>query len=116
MADDFTASSERPRRTAEYARATTYEAASVDGVVEAVADGRGRLTGLRLTGRLGTIDPEELSSLLAETMNDALDQARAGSREALLEALPERVRTDVEDAGPRRRRAARAYRRASSRR
>jgi DNA-binding protein YbaB len=98
MADDLSASAERLQRTAEYAQATTYEAASADGIVEVVADGRGRLTGMRLTGRLGAMDPDELSSTLAGAMNEALGQARAGSRTALLEALPERIRGDVQAA------------------
>lgn len=97
VADDLAASSARLQRAAEFAQAVTYEAASPDGLVEVVADGRNRVTSLTLTAPVSGMAPGELDRILTGALNDALEQARKGSQEALLDALPDRVRRDVEE-------------------
>ena len=97
VADDLAATSARMQRAAEFAQAVTYEAASPDGLVEIVADGRNRVTALTLTAPVSGMEPDELGRILTAALNDALDQARKGSQAALLDALPDRVRRDVEE-------------------
>lgn len=97
VADDLAASSARLQRAAESAQAVMYEAASPDGLVEVVADGRNRVTSLTLTAPVSGMAPGELDRILTGALNDALEQARKGSQEALLDALPDRVRRDVEE-------------------
>jgi DNA-binding protein YbaB len=97
VADDLAATSARMQRAAEFAQAVTYEAGSPDGLVEVVADGRNRVTALTLTAPVSGMEPDELDRILTGALNDALEQARKGSQEALLDALPDRVRRDVEE-------------------
>jgi DNA-binding protein YbaB len=97
VAADLAATSARMQRAAEFAQAVTYEAASPDGLVEIVADGRNRVTALTLTAPVSGMEPDELGRILTTALNDVLGQARKGSQAALLDALPDRVRRDVEE-------------------
>ena len=95
--------SDRLQSAADGARSGDYRAADADGLAEVTVDGRPRVVELRLHPDALRSQPEELDQLLTGLLNDALGQARAATQQALLDALPGRLRADVEQAsgGPR---------------
>ena len=96
MAEDLQESGRRLQDAVDSAQAGSYRAASPDGGIEATADGRGRITGVRLAPGVRREDPDRLGELLTATLNDALRQARHGTQQAMLEALPGALRREVE--------------------
>jgi DNA-binding protein YbaB len=98
IAEDLDESGRRLQRAVERAQDATYPATSPDGGIEVTADGRNRVTAVRFGDRLPRADQDHLDDLLTGTLNDALERARAGTREALLDALPVATRRDLEDA------------------
>jgi DNA-binding protein YbaB len=86
------------RHAVEDAQALEYLAADPDGLAEVTADGRPRITAIRLHPDAVRDGQQHLDQLLTALINDALEQARAGSREALLDVLPAGVRDGVQQA------------------
>jgi DNA-binding protein YbaB len=95
VAENLQRSGGQLQRAIETAQARSYEASSRDGLIEVAVDGQNRIRALWLSPRLSR-DQDELDSSLTATLNDALAKARTGTQEALFEALPVRVRRDVE--------------------
>ncbi len=88
VAEDLEQSSLRMQRAVDAAQCRSYEASSPDDLVQVTVDGRSRVSAVRLSPRLSRADSEHLDAALTATLNDALDSSRAGSKAALLDALP----------------------------
>ncbi|MFI5938259.1 YbaB/EbfC family nucleoid-associated protein [Actinoplanes sp. NPDC051494] len=90
--------SERMQGALAGAQALTCTAASPSGLAEVTAAGRNRVVEIRLsTGHGGRADGE-LERVLVATLNEVLEQARAQSNAAMLDALPTSMRSGVQRA------------------
>lgn len=70
----------------------SYETASPNGLVRATVDGRIRVSALYLSPYALRQSPDEVDRLLTGTLNEALEAARSGSQQALLDRLPPSLR------------------------
>ena len=96
VAGELDGLSERLQTATDAAHARDYRAADREGLAEVVVDGRPRVVSVTLHADALRDGPDELDRLLTGLLNDALTQARAGTRDAVFEALPAGVRTEVE--------------------
>ena len=96
VADDLEQSSDRLRQSVAAVQSRTFRAASPDGHVEIVVDGRYRVSSITLSTRGSDRDAATLGRQLTSTLNDALGRARKDTNQAVLDALPDRVRQSVE--------------------
>lgn len=92
----------RLQSAAETARSQDFRAADRDGLAEVIVDGRPRVVHLALHPDVLRAGADDLDRLLTGLLNDAAAQARAATRQALFEALPEAVRAEVGHATTRR--------------
>jgi len=99
VADELGGLSSRLHSAADAAQGRNYRVGDPDGLADVVVDGRPRVVGLTLHADALRTAPDELDRLLTGVLNDALTRARAGTREALFDALPDAVRTEAEQAG-----------------
>lgn len=97
VAGHLTQSSEELQRALDDVRARTFHVASVDGTVEMTVDGNSRVVGVVLRTRDSGRDPDQLDRELTDVLNEALTLAREHTRQAVLDALPPRVRHGVQD-------------------
>lgn len=88
--------SQRLQSAGEQAQARTFRVADPDGLAEAVVDGRPRVVELSLHPDALRAGPDGVDRLLTGLLNDGIDQARQATGQAMLEALPEQVRAEVE--------------------
>ncbi|SNY67510.1 YbaB/EbfC family nucleoid-associated protein [Paractinoplanes atraurantiacus] len=95
ISEELAEVSARLQSTAEAAQGRDFRAADPDGRAEVVVDGRPRVVELNLRPDALRSGPEELDRLLTGLLNDGLTQARAATRQAMLEALPEQIRDEV---------------------
>ncbi len=98
IARDLERTGEELRHAVDEAAAGSYQAASPDGLVRVTVDGRPRVSALYVSPYALRQRPEELDGLLTATLNEALDAARTGSQQALLERLPPSLRPVFEAA------------------
>jgi DNA-binding protein YbaB len=96
VAEDLRRAGDQLRQAVDGAESLSYEATSSDGLVRISVNGRGRVTSLELSPYVLRQDPDTLDAALTATLNDALGQARAGSQQALSEALPPHLRAGIE--------------------
>jgi DNA-binding protein YbaB len=96
LAADLRQTGGRLRQAVDGAATRRYEAASPDGLVRITVDGRCRVASIQLSPYVSREDPDTLDRMLTTTLNEALDLARSGSREALLAALPVGMRAGIE--------------------
>ena len=96
VVDDLRRVGDGLQQTIDATAAQSYEAGTPDGVVRVRVNGRCRLTSLDLDPSLLRQDPGTLDALLTTTLNVALAQARAGTREALMDALPPSLRSGID--------------------
>ncbi|MBA3916351.1 MAG: YbaB/EbfC family nucleoid-associated protein [Acidobacteriales bacterium] len=95
IASDLEDLSGRLTSAAEVAQSREYRAADPEGLAEVVVDGRPRVTEISLHPDLLRESPDEIDQLLTALLNDALGQAHSGTHDAVLDALPDEMRTDV---------------------
>ncbi|HYU83740.1 MAG TPA: YbaB/EbfC family nucleoid-associated protein [Kribbellaceae bacterium] len=98
IARDLERTGEALRHAVDEAAQRTYEVAAPDGLVTATVDGRPRLTALYISPYALRGSPDDLDSLLTATLNEALNAARTGSQQALLDGLPPSLRPIFEAA------------------
>ncbi|GAA0497352.1 hypothetical protein Ade02nite_54390 [Paractinoplanes deccanensis] len=93
--------SARLRYATDAAQGRDFRAADPGGLAAVTVDGRPRVIELNLHPDALRTEPDELDRLLTGLLNDALGQAREATRQAMVEALPAGVRTEVEQAAER---------------
>ena len=98
VASDLEDVSGRLRSASEAAQGRDFRAGDPGGLAEVTVDGRPRVTAVSLHPDALRAGPDGLDQLLTGLINGALTQARAVTRQALFDALPELVRAEVENA------------------
>lgn len=101
MADDLEGLADRLRSASETAQSQDFRAADPGGLIEVTVDGRPRVVTIRVHPDAFRDTPDLLDELFTGLLNDAIGQARAATRQALLTALPEPVRTEIQAAADR---------------
>ncbi|MFI1995320.1 YbaB/EbfC family nucleoid-associated protein [Actinoplanes sp. NPDC020271] len=98
MAEDLGSLSDRLRLTAQAAQTRHFQAADRGGLAEVTVDGRPRVAELRLHRDALSMRPDELDNMLTTVINQALQEARSATHEAILDALPSSLRQDADKA------------------
>ncbi|WP_433795907.1 YbaB/EbfC family nucleoid-associated protein [Actinoplanes sp. CA-252034] len=101
VAEEMSALSDDLRAATTAAHAREFHAADHDGYVEVTVDGRPRVISIRLHRDAFQLHPDDLDEMLTPLLNDVLGQARTAVRDAIFEALPPHLRTDIERAADR---------------
>lgn len=101
VADEMTTVSDRTQNAVRTAHAATFHTADRDGLAEITVDGRPRLTGVRLHRDALHLHPGDLDHLLTDLLNEVLSKARRATRDAVFEALPQQIRTEINRAADR---------------
>ena len=97
VAESLQATSANVQRATQQAQAETVRLADDDGLAEVEVDGRARVREIRLS-HAALRDANRLDDLLTGLLNRALQQARANTQDAIMDALPPTLRRDVREA------------------
>ncbi|HWS33384.1 MAG TPA: hypothetical protein VN408_11650 [Actinoplanes sp.] len=95
VTDEMAGAGDRVRAAVSAAHTTTFHVADHDGLAEITADGRPRLTGVHLHRDALHLHPDDLDHLLTTLLNEVLGEARRATGDAVFEALPQQIRTEI---------------------